>query len=96
MVMLTACRQPEMKRCVDEHGVVVDDSLCATQPRPNPVGGYYPIPYRYYYGGYGGFGPGSMVSGGGYAPMSGHAYASSTERGGFGSTHAGGGEGGGE
>jgi hypothetical protein len=91
LAMLTACRQPEMQRCVDEHNVVVDDSLCAAQPQHNPAGGFYPSPFRYYYGGYGGYGLGSMVGGGGYAPMAGHSYASSTTRGGFGSTHAGGG-----
>jgi hypothetical protein len=99
--MLTACRKPEMQRCVDEHNVVVDDSLCGGQPQQNPNGGIYPSPFRWYYGGYGGYGLGSMVGGGGYAPAAGHSYASSTTRGGFGSTLGGGesgsgGEGGGE
>jgi hypothetical protein len=96
LAMLTACRQPEMQRCVDEHNVVVDSSLCGLPPRPNPMGGFYPSPFRYYYGGWGGYGLGSTVGGGGYAPMAGHSYSSSTTRGGFGSTHASGGEGGGE
>jgi hypothetical protein len=96
LATLTACRKPEMQRCIDEHNVVVDDSLCNTQPQHNPNGGYYPSPFRYYYGGYGGYVLGSMVGGGGYAPMAGHSYSSSTSRGGFGSTHSSGGEGGGE
>jgi hypothetical protein len=91
LALLTACRKPDMQRCVDEHNVVVSDSLCGTQPVANPAGGFYPIPYRWYYGGYGGYGPGTIVGGGGYAPIGGHSYASSTSRGGFGSTHAGGG-----
>jgi hypothetical protein len=102
LTMLTACRKPEMQRCVDEHNVVVDDSLCGNQAGQqnnnyyHPGGGIYPSPFRWYYGGYGGYGPGTVVGGGGFAPISGHAYSSSTTRGGFGSTHAGGGEGGGE
>ncbi len=88
LAMLTACRHPEMQRCVDEHNAVVADSLCGKQPQPNPTGGFYPMPYRYYYGGYGGYVLGSMVGGGGYAPMAGHSYASPTTRGGFGSTHS--------
>jgi len=53
------------------------------------------IPYHYYYGGYGGYGLGSVVGGGGSVPMTGHSYANSsghssgTVRGGFGGTHAG-------
>jgi hypothetical protein len=100
--MLSGCRhpQPEMQRCVDEHNVVVDDKLCQTQQgvqqqrRPDGHGGFLPIfiPYHYYYGGYGGYGLGSVVGGGGYTPMTGHAYAnasgrsSGTVRGGFGSS----------
>ena len=30
--MLAGCRQPQMKRCVDEHNVVVDNSFCDNQP----------------------------------------------------------------
>jgi len=107
--MLAGCRKPEMQRCVDEHNVVVDDKLCQAQqglqngqqPRPDGHGGFMPlfIPYHYYYGGYGGYGLGSVVGGGGFTPMTGHSYASSsgarsgTVRGGFGSTHAGSGGG---
>ncbi len=77
-----------MQRCVDEHNVVVDDSLCKAQQQRNPNGGFYPSPFRWYYGGWGGFGRGITVGGGGFAPITGHAYSSSTTRGGFGSTHA--------
>ena len=102
LAMLTACRKPEMQRCVDEHNVVVADSLCGNQPvqqnnnSSHPGGIFYPSPFRWYYGGYGGYGLGSTVGGGGFAPAAGHAYSSSTTRRGFGSTHASGGEGGGE
>jgi hypothetical protein len=102
LAMLTACRKPDMQRCVDEHNVVVDDSLCgnpAGQQNNNyyhPGGGLYLSPYRWYYGGSGGYVPGAIVTGGGYTPVAGRSYASSTTRGGFGSTHSNGGEGGGE
>ncbi len=97
LALLTACRKPEMRRCVDEHNVVVDDSLCGNQPGQQNNNNYHPFGggfYRYYYGGYGGYGLGSWVGGGVYAPIGGHTYApsSSTARGGFGSTHASGGE----
>lgn len=95
LAMLAGCRHQEMQRCVDEHNTVVDESLCKAQPQRNPAGGFYPIPFRYYYGGYGGYGLGSSVGGGAFAPSAGHSYASPTTRGGFGSTHAGG-QGGGE
>jgi hypothetical protein len=97
LAFLAGCREREMKRCVDERNIVVDDSLCnATSPQaqqPNPSGGFYPYPYRWYYGGWGGYALGSGVGGGGFAPVAGHSYASPTSRGGFGSSF-GGGEGG--
>jgi hypothetical protein len=102
--MLTGCRKPEMQRCVDENNHVVDDSLCANLPpnqqgvqqRPDGHGGFLPIliPYRYYYGGWGGYGLGSVAGGGGYAPVSGRSYANRsgvTTRGGFGSSFSEGG-----
>jgi hypothetical protein len=101
MAMLAGCKSPEMQRCVDENNKVVDDSLChqtGQQQRPDGHGGFIfvPMPYHYYYGGYGGFAPGSVVGGGSYTPAPGHTY-SSTSRGGFGSSFSGGhGEGGGE
>jgi hypothetical protein len=86
-----------MQRCVDENNHVVDPSFCANQPSGGGATvypGYRPI-YRYYYGGSGGYGIGSTVTDGGYAPVAGHSYSatSGTARGGFGSSH--GGEGGG-
>jgi hypothetical protein len=101
--LLTGCQKPEMQRCVDEQNHVVDDKLCANLPnqqgvqqqRPDGHGGFIPIilPYRYYYGGWGGYGLGSVVGGGGYAPVAGRSYANRsgvTTRGGFGSSFRGG------
>jgi len=89
----TGCRKPEMQRCVDEQNRVVADNLCqnpqSQQPVHTPNGGFY-YPYRYYYGGYGGYGLGTPVTGGNYAPIAGHSYSSSTTRGGFGSSFGGG------
>jgi hypothetical protein len=117
----TGChQQPEPQRCVDEQNHVVDQKFCANLP-PGAIssgnasnnGGYYgsngvfiPHMYRSYYGGLGGYALGSMVSGGSYAPVSGHSYSpsshnfstssSGTSRGGFGSSFSGGEGGGGE
>lgn len=93
MTMLTGCHQPMMQRCVDVHNVVVDDSLCGSPQKSNPSRGFYPNPFRWYYGGSGMYYPGSIVTGGGFAPLGGQSYVLSTSRGGFGSTfgHGGGG-----
>ena len=104
--MLTGCRKPDMQRCVDENNKVVDDSLCANLPnqqaaqqqRPDGHGGLLPIiiPYRYYYGGWGGYGIGSAVGGGSTTPSFGRSYATRsgrTLRGGFGSSFSEGGDG---
>ncbi len=94
LTMMSGCHEPEMQRCVDENNHVVDDSFCANQPpaaqNQNPNGtGYFPHIYRFYYGGWGGFGRGTVVGGGTYAPIQDHSYANSagrvTIRGGFGS-----------
>jgi hypothetical protein len=93
--MATGCRKPEMQRCVDENNRVVDESFCANLPANNQQhqnlngsGGIPFIPlYHYYYGGWGGYGLGTMVGGGSYTPSSGHSYATRsgvTTRGGFG------------
>lgn len=113
VALLAGCRGPEMQRCVDENNHVVDPAFCknlppgSTQPlssggNGSGGGGYIFIPhvYRYYYGGGGGYSLGSSVTGGSYAPLSGHSYSttSGTARGGFGSSfssHSSGGEGGG-
>ena len=95
---ITGCHHhPEMQRCIDEQNRVVDPSFCANLPQQYNGMGYQPgfFPYRYYYGGGGGYGFGTVVYGGGYAPVTGHSYSgttgvsSSTSRGGFGSTHGG-------
>jgi hypothetical protein len=94
--LTTGCKKPEMQRCVDEQNKVVADSFCQNpQAAQRPVGtiGYLPV-YRYYYGGMGGYAIGTPVTGGSYSALSGHSYATSTSRGGFGSSF-GGGEGGG-
>jgi hypothetical protein len=90
--LLTGCR-PEMQRCVDENNHVVDDSFCNSQPSQHTAAGtgIYPvfIPYHYYYGGWGGYGIGSLVGGGSTTPSFGRSYATSsgrTIRGGFGSS----------
>jgi hypothetical protein len=106
-VSLLAGCGPEMQRCVDQQNHVVDTKFCQgqpsaqSQPQGKHSGGYIPliIPYRYYYGGSGGYGFGSTASGGSFSPASGHSYSltSGTSRGGFGSSFSGGhGEGGGE
>ena len=95
--ILTGCQKPEMQRCVDEQNHVVDDKLCANLPNqqnpqqqhPDGHGGFIPIiiPYRYYYGGWGGFGLGSVVGGGAYTPDPSRSYVNRsgvTTRGGFG------------
>jgi hypothetical protein len=100
LAMTTGCRKPEMQRCVDENNRVVDDSFCANQPqggtpdqrRPDGHGGFFPfVPlYHYYYGGWGGYGRGTIVGGGSTTPAEGHSYVNSngvrsgTVRGGFG------------
>ena len=107
--MLSGCRKPEMRRCVDEHNVVVADNLCSAQEdlrqRNGGGGNMLFLPYRYYYGGYGGFGLGSTIGGGGFVASPGRSYVNSsgvrsgTARGGFGSSfseggaHGGGGSG---
>ena len=99
LALLAGCRQQEMQRCVDENNHVVADNLCqqqgaVQQQRPDGHGGFIflPMPYRYYYGGSGGYGLGSQVSGGGLSPVPGRSYANSTStRGGFGRTMSGGG-----
>jgi hypothetical protein len=98
MAMLSGCHHQEMQRCVDENNKVVDPSFCqqtGQQQRPDGHGGFIfvPMPYHYYYGGYGGYGLGSVVGGGSYTPVPGRSY-STTTRGGFGSSFSGG-EGGG-
>ncbi len=97
LAILAGCRQQQMQRCVDENNHVVADNLCNGQPiqRSDGHGGFLflPNPYRFYYGGFGGYGLGSQVGGGAFSPVPGRSYATSTTRGGFGSTLSGGGHG---
>lgn len=94
-LMAVGCRQREAQRCVDETNRVVDQKLCqagGAQPVRNASGGFY-MPYRYYYGGMGGYALGSVLSGGSTTPLAGHSYSTSsprgTSRGGFGSSFSG-------
>ena len=98
VALMSGCRSQDMQRCVDENNHVVDQSFCAgqgqqPQRRSDGHGGFFfvPMPYRYYYGGTGGFDRGSTVSGGSYAPLPGRSYT--TTRGGFGRFFSGGGDG---
>ena len=99
LAMLAGCRKPEMQRCVDENNKVVDDSLCDNQPnaqqqqnlqqQQHHSGSILPfIPlYHYYYGGWGGYGLGTLVGGGSTTPDPSRSYATRsgvTTRGGFG------------
>ena len=88
--LLAGCTTPpENKQCVDENGVVIDQSNC------NPGSPHYNPHFRWYYGG-GLFNRGSRVSGGTYTPTPGRTYASPSfgsgehaspiSRGGFGSS----------
>ncbi len=98
LALVTAgCRQTQPKRCVDDKNQVVDPSFCevSDKDRNNPLYRSSGWPYHYYYGGSGGFAPGTIVSGGSTLPVAGTSY-STTTRGGFGSSFGGGeGEGGG-
>ncbi len=90
--MLTGCHQPQMKRCINEKNVVVDNGFCQNQTGQQNNNVYPPGVYRYYYGGSGGFPAGSVAADGGFAPAAGVSY--STARGGFGSSFGGGDSGG--
>src|SRR5258707_1389070 len=82
LAISTGCRKTEMQRCVDEHGIVVADNLCANLPpgqqgiqpqHPDGHGGFIPFifPYHYYYGGLGGYALGSLATGGSVTPSAG-------------------------
>ena len=88
LALNTGCRQTQMARCVDDQNHVVPDSFC---DNPHQTTNYSGVPmYRPYYGGIGNYYIGSTVSGGGFTPMSGASYSTSTSRGGFGSSFGGG------
>ncbi len=73
----TGCSKPEMKRCVDQDHVVVDDDLCHARGEQRILGEKptESSAYRYYYGGMGSTEPGTVASGGAYVPDAGHTYA---------------------
>jgi hypothetical protein len=104
--LFTGCsRQYQVKRCVDPDGFAVTEDKCIEEDRnPYPYG---PRPYRWNYGGSGGYNYGDRIFGGSSTPVEGedsvsaHDAASATgarggsgtvSRGGFGSSF--GGEGG--
>ena len=95
-LLANGCKQTQPKRCVDDQNHVVDPSFCQVpgQEPNNPLYHGSGWPYHYYYGGYGGFAPGAIVSGGSRVPSAGVSY-STTTRGGFGSSFGGGDSGGG-
>lgn len=85
--------QAELKHCVDENGVVQDESNCANldggapdPQHPGTTGGGH---FFWYYGGSSTpVARGTRVSGGSYTPSTGHSYSppSTIGRGGFGGT----------
>lgn len=93
--VLSACGRSR-RDCVDAQNRVVADSLCRDyDARAATHGGSAWYPYRYYYGGRGYAGVGSILSGGSYAaPRSGYGGSGAhigggTSRGGFGGIGAG-------
>jgi hypothetical protein len=72
--LLAGCSTPQdNKQCVDENGVVIDESNC----NPDSVG--YSPHYRWYYGG-GLFNRGMRVNGGSYYPNNGRSYVTPSQR----------------
>ena len=81
----------EIRRCVGEDSTVVEDERCE---HPTYVNGH-PV-FFWYYGGRGGYTPGSIAEGGSRTPTPGYRAVSPAARGGFGETGAAHGEGAGE
>lgn len=86
LISTSSCSEP--KRCVDENGVVVEDSKCDEEDKAmgtadSNSSGYRPM-HHWYYGGYGAA-IGSRAFGGGLTPKAGTSYSSPrASRGGFG------------
>lgn len=82
LAMMIGCSKPEMKRCVDQDRVVVDDDLCHARGEQRILGEKPTdrAAYRYYYGGAGSSESGTVATGGSYAPESGHTYAVATDK----------------
>jgi len=88
----------EVKHCVDENGVVQDESNCAGVPERTPDGGpidpqhpYNGTHFFWFYGGGTTYSPGTRITtgsgGGSYTPSVGKSYSPpSISRGGFGGT----------
>jgi hypothetical protein len=83
--MLSGCSEEktEIRRCVGEDNIVVEDDKCE---HPTYVNGH-PV-WFWYYGGRGGYETGSVVEGGSRNPTPGYRAVSPVSRGGFGSTGA--------
>ena len=90
LTLISGCRKPQMQRCVDEENHVVDDKFCqnlsSQQPGAPAANGIGFVPYHFYYGGFGGYNLGSVVTGGSTIATPGVSY---TTRGGFGSSFGG-------
>ncbi len=103
-IALAACDEQasEIKHCVDENGVVQEESNCNPTAPDGGVNSTYHPGFRWYYGGYSSpQSPGTRVGGGSYEPAPNVHYSPpSISRGGFGATgegfggaHGGGGAG---
>lgn len=100
-IAAAACKDDmDSKHCVDENGVVQDDSNCTNSPetldgeapmQSDGDGGLIPRHaggghFFWYYGGMRTASPGTRISGGSYTPSPGRSYsAPSISKGGFGS-----------
>ena len=80
-MVLLGCQRSEKQRCVSTYNQVVDDFYC-DPARPASYRGFY----HWYYGGGGGFAPGTYVRGGSTVatPGVGHSTSTGVSRGGFG------------
>ena len=85
--MFTSCQRTEMQRCVGPDDMVVGEGNC-----DHPPPGIRPGFYHWYYGGGGGYLPGTRAEGGGLTPHSGFSSVrgGSVSRGGFGHFFSGG------
>jgi hypothetical protein len=97
-IALAACDDQDIKHCVDENGVVQDETTCNPTTDDGGVNPTYHPGFRWYYGGTRStWTPGTRVSGGSYTPTPHVDYSPpSIGRGGFGATGEGFGAGAGE
>ncbi len=69
---VTGCDDPaQRRRCVDSTGKVVAEEQCRDAESRHYYGGGPPL-FFWYFGGLGGYGPGSYASGGTYVPPRGY------------------------